>query len=98
MKGAMFAIAVYVGTGGVVSEAMINPTMDNFVAAVLAMCASFYTFEKRLDETTLADAKKALTAARKQLAEQNALLRAMRDAVDADDLEPIRAYWRRAGK
>lgn len=93
----IFAVAIYVGCGGVWSNAMVNPTLDNMVAAAIAAFAAFTMMERRITVDEINDAKKALVAARKQLADQNMLLRAMREAVDANDLEPIKAYWRARG-
>lgn len=93
----VFAIAIYIGASNTAARAMIDPTSDNVVAAVIAMVCVTYTLQRRITSTEMDDMKKALVAARKQLADQNMLLRAMREAVNANDLEPIRAYWRARG-
>lgn len=98
MKGALFAIAIYMGTGSVVSEAMLHPSGDNTLAAILAIVAAMYTFKNRIADTELEDAKQALKAARVALASHNALLRAIYEACDANNVEPLKAYLRASFK
>jgi hypothetical protein len=82
----LFAIAIYVGCGVVWSGAMIEPTEDNVVSALLGAVAVYYT----LNQLPMLE---AIKAARIELRKQNDLLRVMNEALQADSVEPLRKYF-----
>jgi len=63
------------------------------LAGMLALYAAMSVLMQRLSESALEDSRRAVASARKQIAEYNALLAAMKEAIDTNDVTPLRRYW-----